>query len=81
MKDISQGRIKSEVVHILLVFNLKIVTKVDGLQNWRRGSIKYVLFGDRGFLYRPGCARTHSVDQAALEFIEICLPLPLLCWD
>jgi hypothetical protein len=25
----------------------------------------------------PGCPGTHSVDQAGLEFIEICLPLPL----
>jgi hypothetical protein len=28
-------------------------------------------------LCSPGCTRTHSVDQAALERTGICLPLPL----
>jgi hypothetical protein len=29
----------------------------------------------------PGSPGTHSVDQAGLELIEICLPLPPKCWD
>ena len=36
----------------------------------------------RASLYNsPGCPRTNSVDQADLEHIEICLPLPSKCGD
>jgi hypothetical protein len=36
-----------------------------------------VFLQDRVSLYNiPGCSRTHSVDQAGLELIEIHLPLP-----
>jgi hypothetical protein len=37
-------------------------------------------FWGRVSLCSPGCPRTHSVDQVALNS-EIRLPLPPKCWD
>jgi hypothetical protein len=39
------------------------------------------LFGDKVSLYIPGCPETHSINEAGLELIEICLPLPPEFWD
>jgi hypothetical protein len=36
----------------------------------------FFFFFMTGSLYRSGCPRTHSVDQADLELIDICLCLP-----
>jgi hypothetical protein len=32
-------------------------------------------------MYYPCCLRIRYVDQVGLELTEICLPLPLQCWD
>ena len=39
------------------------------------------LFPDRVCLSSPVCVGTHFVDQAGLEFRDMCLPLPPECWD
>jgi hypothetical protein len=38
--------------------------------------VLFFAFQDKVSLCSPGCPETHSVDQAGLEFPEICLPLP-----
>jgi hypothetical protein len=46
-------------------------------------SFFYLVFRNRVSLCSPGKPGMWSVDQAGLELIEICLPLPLIpkCWD
>jgi hypothetical protein len=40
-----------------------------------------LFFQDRVSQGSPGSIGTHSVDPTGLKFIDICLPLPLNCWD
>ena len=41
----------------------------------------FFFFWDRVSLCSPDCPRTHSIDQAGFELIEIHLPLPPKCWE
>ena len=41
----------------------------------------FFCFQDKESLCSPGCPGTLSVDHAGLQLTELCLPLPVKCWD
>ena len=52
----------------------------SGLVNICQDLHGFIFFNVRISLCSPGCTGTHSRDQASLELIGLCLPLPPECW-
>jgi hypothetical protein len=59
-----------------------LICGVDRTVGLIHGKWVNYFFQDRVSLSnKPWLSWTHSVDQTGLELTEICLPLPLECWD